>query len=166
MIYRRLFIPNTAIFLTIVTNNRDHILLKNIDLIKDSFFNTIKFYKFFLIAYTIQSNHIHCVIKPKNISEYPNIVKSFKYSFTKKYKQQNPNCLKVWQNRFWEHTIRDENDMNIHLDYIHYNSTKHNNIAPKNWQYSSFKKFVKLGYYDENWCNLEDINHIKNLNFE
>ena len=56
--------------------------------------------------------------------------------------------------------------MNIHLDYIHYNSTKHNNIAPKNWQYSSFKKFVKLGYYDENWCNLEDINHIKNLNFE
>src|SRR3954451_21976813 len=25
----------------------------------------------------------------------------------------------VWQRRYWEHTIRDENDFSRHIDYIH-----------------------------------------------
>ena len=72
----------------------------------------------------------------------------------------------IWQRRFWEHTIRDENDLNKHLDYIHYNSYKHYQIAPKEWEYSSFKKFVNNGFYEINWCNLEDKNNILELNFE
>ena len=31
----------------------------------------------------------------------------------------------VWQRRFWEHMLRDEEDLNRHLDYIHYNPVKH-----------------------------------------
>ena len=31
----------------------------------------------------------------------------------------------VWQRRFWEHTIRDEDDFSNHFDYIHYNPVKH-----------------------------------------
>lgn len=27
----------------------------------------------------------------------------------------------------------------------------------KEWEYSSFKKFVKMRYYDENWFNFEDL---------
>ena len=27
----------------------------------------------------------------------------------------------VWQERFWEHQIRDLSDLNRHLDYIHWN---------------------------------------------
>lgn len=27
----------------------------------------------------------------------------------------------IWQRRVWEHTIRDEDDLRRHLDYIHYN---------------------------------------------
>jgi REP-associated tyrosine transposase len=29
--------------------------------------------------------------------------------------------LAVWQRRFWEHTIRDDNDFARHMDYIHFN---------------------------------------------
>ena len=54
----------------------------------------------------------------------------------------------------------------MHLDYIHYNSMKHLNIAPNNWKYSSFKKFVNNGYYEENWCNFRDKNNINNLELE
>ena len=43
---------------------------------------------------------------------------------------------------------------------------KHYNITPKDWKYSSFKKFVKLGFYDENWCNFGNINNIAELEFE
>lgn len=43
---------------------------------------------------------------------------------------------------------------------------KHYNIAPKDWRYSSFKKFVKLKYYEENWCNLQNKYDINSMNLE
>ena len=83
MNYRRLFIKNGLVFLTVVTYNRVPILITNIDLLKQSYLNILQYYKFDLIAYSIQPNHIHCIIEPLNIEDYPKIVKSFKYSFTK-----------------------------------------------------------------------------------
>ena len=62
----------------------------------------------------------------------------------------------VWQRRFYDHIIRNQDDFNKHADYIHYNSYKHYQIPPKDWKYSSFKKFVKLGYYNIDWCNFEN----------
>lgn len=177
MNYKRLFIPNALVFLTIVTNNRISILLNNLDILQESFFNTMKIYKYHLIAYTIQTDHLHCIIKPKEITDYSKIVKSFKYSFTKKYKMKNNNNQnivgrhyhankKIWQNRFWEHTIRSEEDLNKHLDYIHYNSVKHNNITPNDWEYSSFMRFVSKGLYDNDWCNIGDKHNINSLDYE
>ena len=154
------------VFLTFVTQHRMNILLDNIDILYFSFLNTIKIYKYKLIAYTVQDNHIHCILKPQNITDYSKIIKSFKYAFSKEYKKRNTSAQKIWQNRFWEHTIRNEEDFNTHLDYIHYNSIKHNNIAPKDWKYSSFNKFVKTGLYDNDWCNFKDLHNVKDLNFE
>ena len=31
----------------------------------------------------------------------------------------------VWQRRFWEHLIRDEDDYRAHMDYVHINPVKH-----------------------------------------
>ena len=52
----------------------------------------------------------------------------------------------VWQRRFWEHTIQDEEDWGRHMDYIHYNPVKHGYVtSPKDWPYSSFHRCVQLG---------------------
>ena len=128
----------------------------------------LKNYHFQLIAYTVLPNHIHCIIKPVCINEYPKIVKAFKYSITKHLNVGlvNPTYKKIWQNRYWEHTIRDENDLWKHLDYIHYNSMKHYNVLPKDWKYSSFNKFVTNNYYEKNWCNLDDKYEISNMDLE
>ena len=68
----------------------------------------------------------------------------------------------VWQRRFLDHIIRDENDFKNHFDYIHYNSVKHYGISPKDWKYSSFNKFVKLNIYDNDWCDFKnkDIDYV------
>lgn len=59
----------------------------------------------------------------------------------------------VWQRRFWEHTIRDTDDLNRHLDYIHYNPVKHGlTNCPHSWAASSFERWVDQGSYDRNWC--------------
>ena len=76
----------------------------------------------------------------------------------------NPTYKKLWQNRFLEHTIRDENDLNIHLNYIHYNPVKHGYL--KDWKYFSFHKFIEQHLYDMNWGSLYNIEIIKNLDFE
>ncbi len=167
MQYKRLFIQNGLIFLTIVTNNRIPILIDNFQLLERVFNNIILYYKFELIAYSIQPDHIHCIIKPLNIEEYPKIVKSFKYSFTRNVGLVNPTYNKIWQNRYWEHTIRNEEDLNKHLDYIHYNPVKHKLVeSVKDWKYSSFNKFVEQRLYDKNWGSSKDIENIQNLDFE
>ena len=57
----------------------------------------------------------------------------------------------IWQRRFWEHLIRDEQDFINHVDYIHYNPVHHGLfVSPKDWQYSSFHRYVQRGVYDGN----------------
>jgi putative transposase len=58
----------------------------------------------------------------------------------------------VWQRRFFEHTIRDEDDFQAHLDYIHFNPVKHGLAASANdWPYSTFRRYVEMGFYDATW---------------
>ena len=72
----------------------------------------------------------------------------------------------VWQPRFWEHLIRDEEDWRRHMDYIHYNPVRHGYVnAPKEWEYSSFQEMVSKGWYHENWGNIQPES-IKDVNWE
>jgi putative transposase len=58
----------------------------------------------------------------------------------------------VWQRRFWEHTIRDEDDLEAHFDYIHYNPVKHGYVSsPRDWPWSSFHRWVAHGHYHVDW---------------
>ena len=62
--------------------------------------------------------------------------------------------------------LKTEEDLYQHIDYIHYNSVKHYGIAPKDWMFASFNKFVKSGVYEQDWCNFDDKYNIKNLSLE
>ncbi|WP_425324662.1 transposase [Legionella israelensis] len=49
----------------------------------------------------------------------------------------------LWQRRFWEHWIRNESDLQAHIDYIHFNPVKHGCVATaKEWLYSIFHRYV------------------------
>ncbi len=58
----------------------------------------------------------------------------------------------VWQRRFFEHTCRDEDDLQRCIDYVHVNPVKHQLVnRVVDWPWSSFHRFVKLGYYPPAW---------------
>jgi len=60
----------------------------------------------------------------------------------------------VWQRRFWEHTVRDERDLQAHVDYIHYNPVKHGLVTRvSDWRYSSFHRFVRMGWLSADWAD-------------
>lgn len=54
--------------------------------------------------------------------------------------------------------IRDEEDFNRHMDYIHWNPVKHGYTKNAvDWPHSSFHKYVKMGWYVENWGCQDDF---------
>ncbi|MDR3575309.1 MAG: hypothetical protein P4L50_15725, partial [Anaerolineaceae bacterium] len=87
--------------------------------------------------------------------------KEIKRCFTRQYLEQvgpgstrNASHLKqgeaaIWQRRFWEHTILDDEDLNRHIDYIHYNPVKHGLVSKaSDWPWSSFHRYVQMGYFE------------------
>ena len=143
MDYKRIFIENSLIFITVVTKDRKNILIDNISFLRKAFKLAKEKYKFEIIAIIVNPNHFHMIIKPDKIEEYPKIIGFIKSSFTKLSKIKytlsiNNREANIWQRRYWEHTIINENDLYRHLDYIHFNSMKHYSIPPKEWKYSTF----------------------------
>ena len=58
----------------------------------------------------------------------------------------------IWQPRYWEHTLEDEDDFERHFDYIHWNPVKHGYVqCPREWPHSSFHRYVRLGVYEPDW---------------
>jgi putative transposase len=58
----------------------------------------------------------------------------------------------IWQRRFHEHAIRDDEDLRRHVDYIHLIQAKHGwTERPIDWPHSSNHRFVKLGILDGDW---------------
>jgi len=56
----------------------------------------------------------------------------------------------IWQRRFWEHTLRDEQDYAAHMDYVHINPVKHGLVSQvRDWPHSSFHRYAALGLYPE-----------------
>ena len=65
---------------------------------------------------------------------------------------RRPGERNVWQRRFWEHQIRDEEDFARHLDYIHFNPVKHGWVLrARDWPYSSLHRFVRQGLLPADW---------------
>ena len=178
MTYKRYYNFGKIVFITIVTYNRMPFLLNNIELIRTAF-RSVK-YKYSIIAGVVLKDHMHLLLEPNNMNEIPLIISFFKQYFSKNISsvgldpltdnisasRKNKNERGIWQRRYYDHIIRDEKDFNRHLDYIHYNPMKHYKITPKDWEYSSFKKFAEAGMYEENWCNFGDVNGIEELDLE
>jgi len=164
--------PNTSFFFTVVSYGRTPIFVNDasIQMLRESLLKTCVNKPFETEAIVILPDHIHVLwTLPEDDCDYSTRWRLIKQMFTKLIAFQNQSFLGpqanssrerkgeklVWQRRFWEHTIRDENDFKKHLDYIHYNPVKHGYVKnPFDWQWSSFRKWVEKGEYDSNWGNL------------
>ena len=179
MKYKRLFLENTYVFLTVVTSKRRHILIDNVELLRKSFKNAKRFHSFEIFGIVILPEHFHIIIKPNSIENYPKIIHLIKTYFSKniditKIKNYQTSVSRekkqekdIWQRRYWEHTIKDESDLGNHRDDIHFNPVKHGYAkAVKDGEYSSFEKFVKSGNYEINWGNCNDISHIEDMDLD
>jgi len=129
--YKRYYTSGSLVFITIVTNQRIPILTHNIELFRQSI--KLSKYKFSIIAGVVLPDHVHLIIKPDILQEIPRIITSIKYYFSKRidFKKENKTTSEIkrkekgiWQRRYYDHIIRDDEDLKRHLDYIHYPSAE------------------------------------------
>jgi len=144
--YKRLFLAGHSYYFTIVTYERHHILIENIELLREAFRESKRYYKYTIDAIVILPDHLHMIITPQNYLEYPKIIHAIKYNFSKRYTKHNEffqstsrnrrKIRAVWQKRYYEHTIRDEKDYWRCLEYIRSNPVKHEYVEDeKEWAY-------------------------------
>ena len=175
MEYRRATTPGATYFFTVVTYNRQRLFEHpdTVQLLREAFHQVKQRHPFTLDAIVVLPDHLHCLwTLPAGDANFSTRWRLIKAEFSRRcparYKQQRSlSRLKkheqaIWQRRFWEHKIRDEADFTNHLDYIHYNPVGHQLVeSPKDWPYSSFRRYVALGWYSEDWGTNRVIELVK-----
>ena len=147
--YKRLFLAGHSYYFTIVAHLRKPILIDNIELLREAFRESKRYYIYEIDAIVVLPDHIHMIITPKKTMEYPKIIHAVKYNFSKRYScdeeiDQSYSRYKrkiqpIWQKRYYEHTIRDEKDYLRCLEYIRFNPVKHEYVYDTTeWKFSSF----------------------------
>ena len=171
MRYRRTKIEGGTYFFTVVTHNRRPFLCypSNIELLRQAFRYTVRRHPMEISAFVLLPDHLHSIwTLPEgdhNFSMRWRLIKSYfsrhcqkKYDAVVSKSRQSKQERAFWQRSFWEHAIRDDQDFVNHVEYIHYNPVKHGLVdAPKDWEHSSFHRYVRTGLYDEMWGTIGDI---------
>lgn len=170
--YHRLYANGGTYFFTLVTHERRPILCEEKSLIrlKAAFRYAMKKYPFHINGLVILPDHIHCIWElPAHDNDFSvrwNMIKRY-FSIGMKGNVNHRREKNIWQRRFWERLIRDEEELQRCLDYIHYNPVKHGYVdRPCDWVHSTFKHKVKKGFYEMNWGSSAEPNRIKHICLE
>lgn len=161
--YRRNFIPGGSFFFTVnLADRRSCLLTERIEQLRTAFRYTRIRHTFTIDAIVVLPDHLHTIwTLPPGDADFATRWRLIKTAFSRSIETRQPRSLSraakgergIWQRRYWEHTLRDENDLEQHCHYIHYNPVKHGHVlAACDWPYSSFQRFVKLGMYPMNWA--------------
>ena len=163
--YRRECIPGATWFFTVAAYRRQRLLTEPavIAALRDGMRTVRAAHPFNVIALVVLPDHLHAIWSlPQGDADF-----AVRWSLLKRHVSRCARpwltvprsaslCqrgeLGLWQRRFWEHRIRDEQDMDRHLDYVHYNPVKHGYVRQaRDWPHSSFHHYLERGCYPADW---------------
>jgi putative transposase len=160
--YRRYFLPGGTFFFTVNLLERDRdLLVRHVALLREAVRQVRAARPFEIVAWVVMPDHLHCIwTLPPDDTDYPERWRLIKLLFSRALpKNERINASRaskgergIWQRRFWEHTIRDERDLNNHIDYIHYNPVRHGHTTrPADWPHSTIHRYISKGVLTPNW---------------
>ncbi len=160
--YRRARVPGGTFFFTVnLLERRRALLVDHIDALRTAFRHARDARPFDILAIAVLPDHLHCVwCLPEgdddNATRWRHIKTLFSRALPPGERLSARRRLKaergIWQRRYWAHLIHDEADLRAHMDYVHINPFKHGLVARvADWPYSSFHRFVRLGWMPADW---------------
>jgi len=168
--FRRYYFPEAIYFIVAVTRHRRNVFAQaaNADLLYETLRQVRCIKPFRLWAHAVIPDHLNLLIQPTGNVNISRIMLSVQRGFTLNYKDAYgiTDSLSLWQRRFWDHIIRDEEDLQRHFDYIHYQSVKHGLVArPEDYPHSSYRYWLDKGYYELGW-GYSEPEDIEGMEFE
>ena len=148
--YRRSYIPGGCWFFTVNLQNRhSDLLTRHIDHLRAAIACAKRKRPFQINSWVVLPEHMHCIwTLPERDSDYSGRWREIKKSFTRALAQNQ-----IWQPRFWEHAIRNDEDYRRHMDYVYINPVKYRLVGcVRDWPYSTFHRDVRKGLYPEDWA--------------
>ena len=162
LLYR---IDGGTYFFTVNLAERNRTLLtERIDNLREAFRVVKEAHPFKIDAMVILPDHLHTIwTLPDGDHDFSQRWRQVKSAFSReiaKEERVSRSRLRkqergIWQRRFWEHAIRDEEDFRRHVDYIHFNPVKHGYVQKvADWPYSSFHQYVHFGILTVDWAGI------------
>jgi putative transposase len=125
-------------------------LVTNIAALRDAVRRVRARAPFHIDAWVVLPDHMHYLwTLPQGDADFPGGWRAIKTRFAKSLPIGEPRSpvmtsrgeRGIWQRRYWEHTIRDDRDFAVHMDYTHFNPVKHGLVAHQaDWTHSSFRR--------------------------
>jgi putative transposase len=170
--YRRVRVPGATYFFTVnlLQRHGNDLLTKEIDLLRDSVQRIRTLYPFHIDAWVVLPEHMHAIwTLPPGDSDYSLRWRLIRTRFSRRLPLLETRSATrvsrgergIWQRRYWEHMIRDEDDYARHMDYVHINPLKHGLVERvADWPYSSFHRYVREGVYSTEWATAPDSSEV------
>jgi putative transposase len=165
--YRRSRVAGGTFFFTAnLLDRQKTLLVKHIDLLRQIVIDVRAKLPFVLDAKVVLPNHLHAAwTMPPDDFNYAKRLRLIKARFSKQLLNAGVNITKdnrgeykLWQKRYWEHTIRDDKDFEAHVNYVHINPVKHGYVARAiDWPHSSIHRYIENGTIPEDWACAPDV---------
>jgi len=160
--YRRLHTPGATVFFTLaLADRRKSLLTGHIDRLRHAVAAVQARHPFEIDAAVVLPDHLHHVwTLPPDDTDFSTRWRLIKAHFSRGLPADPARSASksdrqekgIWQRRFLDHVIRDQEDLNRHVDYIHFNPVKHGHVArPVDWPYSSLHRYIKRGVLTTEW---------------
>jgi putative transposase len=164
--YRRARAPGGTFFFTVVTHERQPILLEPEfrAALREAVARTRTHHPFSIDAWVLLPDHLHTIwTLPEddgNFSLRWNMVKQLTSKALPTFQDHSklsPSRVSrretsIWQRRFWEHQVQDDADFAHCMSYVHFNPVKHGLVSRvQDWEWSTFHRYVAQGVYPERW---------------
>jgi len=162
--YRRYKYEGGYYFFTVVTYNRRYILTSDLGrrCFRSAWMKIREQRPFQMIAFCLLPDHLHCIWNlPDGDNDYSLRWSLIKRDFTRRYllsggteckqdhSRKNKRERGIWQRRFWEHRIRNEHDLQKHIDYIHFNPVKHGLVEQaEQWPWSTYHRYDRTNLHN------------------
>lgn len=163
--YRRALVPGATFFFTVtLRDRRKDWLVAHVDELRAVFRDVRQRRPFNVDAIVVLPDHLHAVwTLPAEDADFPGRWRVIKAGFTRAVTRHGVPLVRdrrgeydLWQRRYWEHLIRDDEDFARHVDYIHHNPVKHGLATdPFHWRWSSIHAYARQGVIDREWRGRE-----------
>jgi len=161
--YRRNRVDGGSYFFTVnLRDRRSDLLVAEIGALRSAVRAVRERHPFHIDAWVVLPDHMHCLwTLPAGDHDFSARWQMIKALFSRAVpptEDRRASLVRkreagIWQRRYWEHTIRGEQDYAAHMDYVHFNPVKHGLAAsPADWPFSSFSRCVALGMYPMDWA--------------